>query len=76
MGFSSLITTEIAVASRPGKPPKTTLSVFHKPKTLNSQYLGPKTVMNMYASHGKDLRTVVHYNVDQSLSTGTNFSLH
>ena len=56
--FLSWFNTEIAVASWPGKKlPKTTL----KSKILNSQYLGPKTVMNVYASHGKDCGIVLHY---------------
>ena len=49
---------------------------FCKSKTLNSQYLGPKTVMNMCTSHGEDSGTVFCYYIDQSLSTDTNSSFH
>ena len=47
---------------------------FCKSKTLNSQYLGPKTVMNMCTSGGEDSGTVLHYYIDQSLSADTNSS--
>ena len=49
---------------------------FCKSKTLNSQYLGPKTVMNMRTDRGKDSGTVLRYYIDPSLSTGTNSSFH
>ena len=51
------------------------LAVFCMYKALNSQYLGPKTAMNIRTGHGKDSRTVLRYYFDQSLSTSTNSSL-
>ena len=51
-------------------------SVFCKFKTLNSQCLGPKTVMSMCTIRGKDSRTVLRYYIDQPLSTGPNSSFH